>query len=276
MARGVCLVFGAGSGIGAGIARRFARGGYTVCLVRRKDRDKLEALAAEIRGLGVPAHAHLCDGTRENDVTDLIDTIENSIGPIEVAVYNLGANVGDRPIQALDARVFTRAWQLGALGAFLVGKAVSKHMAARGRGTLIFTSATAAVRGNQGQAAHSAAMMGRRGVAMSFAHELAAAGVHVAHVVIDGIVDSPDTLGKFFPEQFQRMRDEKGPHGGIVEPDKLSETYWHLHVQDRCAWTFELDVRPWTDTAWFHTGRAENAMGMKDGVATLVARSSKL
>eukprot|EP00933_Yihiella_yeosuensis_P020782 TRINITY_DN1659_c0_g2_i5.p1 TRINITY_DN1659_c0_g2~~TRINITY_DN1659_c0_g2_i5.p1 ORF type:complete len:291 (-),score=33.81 TRINITY_DN1659_c0_g2_i5:92-904(-) len=260
MSSPVCLVMGAGFGLGSGIARRFAREGYTVCLVRRRDKTKLEALAAELKNLGHKAIPYLCDGANEDSVRELVEGIEREVGPIEVAICNLGAQVGDRPIQKLKTEVFTLAWQLGSLSAFLLGKTVSKFMVERGRGTLLFTGATAGMRGNSGQAAHSAAMMGRRAVAQSLAHELGPLGIHVAHIVIDGLVDSPDTLGKFAPELFQALRKVKAPQEGIVLPDQVSETYWHVHSQPRCAWTFELDVRPWTDTAWFHTGRNEDAL----------------
>ncbi|CAJ1344849.1 unnamed protein product [Effrenium voratum] len=264
MASPVCLIMGAGSGIGSGIARRFAREGFIVCLVRRRDKVKLEALAEQIESQGGRAKAFLCDAADEQAVSELVEGIERDLGPIEVAVCNIGANVGDRPIQKLDMRVFNIAWQLGCVSAFVLGKAVSKHMLARGRGTLLFTGATAALRGNSGQAAHSAGMMGRRAVAQSLAHELAPQGIHVAHVVIDGLVDSPDTLGKFAPKMFQQLKELKGPQLGIVLADEISETYWHIHKQPRGVWTFEMDVRPWTDTAWFHTGRNENAMALPD------------
>lgn len=258
MAAPVCLVMGAGSGIGSGIARRFAREGFTVCLVRRRDNIKLQQLASDLTGAGFQARAFLCDGTRDDDVAKLVETIESEVGPIEVAVCNLGANVGDRPIQKLNVKIFTAAWQLGSLSAIILAKHASKYMVPRGRGTLLFTGATASMRGNAGQAAHSAAMMGRRAIAQSLAHELAPLGIHVAHIVIDGLVDAPDTIGKVAPELFKALKEAKSPQEGIVLPDQISEIYWHLHQQPRGVWTFELDVRPWTDTAWFHTGRQEN------------------
>eukprot|EP01065_Artemidia_motanka_P041566 TRINITY_DN540_c0_g1_i2.p1 TRINITY_DN540_c0_g1~~TRINITY_DN540_c0_g1_i2.p1 ORF type:complete len:267 (+),score=80.59 TRINITY_DN540_c0_g1_i2:64-864(+) len=251
--RGACLVIGAGSGIGGAIARRFAREGYVACLVRRSDKDKLEALAAFIEKEGGRAKAYQIDATNEEQVNELVSTVESDVGPVEVLVYNLGANVGHRPIKTTPTRIFQTAWRLGSLGGFLCARAVAPRMTQRGRGTIIFTGATAGVRGNHGQHAHSAAMFARRGLSQTLAHELGPKGVHVAHVIVDGPVDAPDTLGKHFPEAFNAMKAIRSKNDSLMLPEAIAENYWLIHQQPRNAWTQELDLRPYTDAAWYST-----------------------
>ncbi|KAK3275836.1 hypothetical protein CYMTET_16048 [Cymbomonas tetramitiformis] len=252
----VALIIGAGSGIGGAVAAEFASHGYTVCVVRRTDQAKLDELVKKISGDGGSARAYLLDATDDKSVERLVDEIEGQVGPIAFACYNLGANMGVRNIQNTRTDTFEKAFKLGAVGAFLLAKHVSKYMVPRAEGTIVFTSATASVRGNAGHHAHAAAMMARRGVAMSLNHELRSHGIHVCHVIVDGVVDSPDTLGKFFPEAFQSLKAKLDPRQGMLKPVDLAKTYWHLHTQSRTCWTFELDVSPWVENPWFNSPRA--------------------
>jgi NAD(P)-dependent dehydrogenase (short-subunit alcohol dehydrogenase family) len=186
--KGVCLVVGAGDGLGSAVARAFAAEGLTICITRRaRNLDRLEALADEIRAAGGEAHAFGCDAREEAEVVALFDRIEAEIGPLEVVVFNIGAKVRF-PIVETTARVFTKVWEMACFGGFLAGREAARVMAPRGRGTLIFTGATASVRGRDGFAAFAAAKAGLRALAQSLARELGPQGVHVAHVVIDGAV----------------------------------------------------------------------------------------
>eukprot|EP00756_Hemistasia_phaeocysticola_P066684 Hpha_TRINITY_DN9420_c0_g1::TRINITY_DN9420_c0_g1_i1::g.139216::m.139216 len=252
----VCLVIGAGRGIGSAVAKRFARGGFTSCVVRRSDREQQAALVEEIEKEGGKARAFQMDATDEVQVSDLVEQVESDVGPIEVLVYNLGANVGHRTIANTPTRVFQTAWKLGSLGGFLAARAAGPRMVERGRGTILFTGATAGVRGNYGQHAHSAAMFARRALSQTLAHELGPQGVHVAHVIVDGPVDSPDTLGKHFPDAFNALKRDRGSRDALVLPADIAESYWHLHSQPRNCWTQEIDLRPWSDAAWYQTTSA--------------------
>eukprot|EP00511_Aplanochytrium_stocchinoi_P013673 CAMPEP_0204885226 /NCGR_PEP_ID=MMETSP1349-20130617/12091_1 /ASSEMBLY_ACC=CAM_ASM_000710 /TAXON_ID=215587 /ORGANISM="Aplanochytrium stocchinoi, Strain GSBS06" /LENGTH=248 /DNA_ID=CAMNT_0052046569 /DNA_START=59 /DNA_END=802 /DNA_ORIENTATION=+ len=245
-AQKVILVVGAGRGIGANIGARFAREGYTACLVRRSDQKSLDQTVDLINKAGNgKAHGFLLDATQINQVNELVEKIETSIGPIDVCVYNLGANMGVRSLENTPPHIFEKAWKLGAYGGFLISRAVLPRMEMRQRGTFIFTGATAGLRGNEGQVAHSNGMFARRGMAMSLAHEFWPKGIHVAHVPVDGIVDAPDTLGKFFPELFEKAKAKNETIENIVKPQDVAETYWHLHSQSKGCWTFEMDLRPW-------------------------------
>ena len=256
---GVCLVIGAGSGVGGNVAKVFAENGMTTALVRR-DRIKLGELVDEITASGGRAVAFGgVDITKECQVKSLIDRVETELGPIEAVVYNIGAQIGSLPLASTDAWKFKRSWELGALGAFLVARAVAPLMARRARGgTMIFTSSTAAFRGNAGQAAHAAAMGARRMLAQSLCHELGPQGIHVVHVLLDGMVVSPGTLGKmwdrFSPDgsTWEETVERKRAEESIIEPRAVGEEYLRLHQQPRSSWTFEVDLRPWTDKAWFH------------------------
>ena len=248
----VCVVIGAGSGVGQGVARAFAAEGHHVVCVRRSDEAKLEALAADIREKLGEATAMKVDCTEEESVKQMMEDIERDIGPIHVAVCNIGAAMGNLPLSKLSVRVFERAWRMGSLSAFLMAKYAVPGMERRGHGTLLFTSASGAVRGNAAQMATASALSGRRRVAESLAAELAPKGIHVAHCMIDGLIDSPDTAGKFFPKAFAQMKAERDPKDGLVKGSSVGEAYVFVHKQPRNAWTFDLDLRPWYDKIWFH------------------------
>ena len=253
-AKPICLVLGAGAGIGGTVARRFAQEGYHACLCRRTDSEGLTRLVDAIKGDGGAASGFLLNAVEEGSIETRVAAIESDIGPIEVAVYNLGAQIGDRPLQQTSLKAFETGWRLATFGLFRLASAVCPRMAARGKGTLLVTSSTAAMRGNAGQHSHAAAMGGRRMLCQTLNAEFASKGVHVVHIVIDGAVDAPDTLGKMLgPERFQQLREAKGnEHDGLMLPAQIAETYVHLAKQHRSTWTHEIDLRAFSDRPWWN------------------------
>jgi NAD(P)-dependent dehydrogenase (short-subunit alcohol dehydrogenase family) len=238
-ARKAILVVGAGDATGGAIARRFAREGFVACVTRRSA-DKLEPLVAQIRAAGGAAHGFASDARIEAEVEALVERIEREIAPIEAAVFNIGANVRF-PIAETTERVYRKVWEMGALAGFLTGRAVAKAMLPRGRGTIVFTGATASLRGSAGFAAFAGAKHALRALAQSMARELGPLAIHVAHVVIAGAIDT-EFIRENFPERYAlKERD------GILDPEAIAENYWQLHRQQRSAWTHELDLRPWSE-----------------------------
>ncbi|MEN4753352.1 SDR family oxidoreductase [Pseudomonas sp. Ps21-P2] len=235
----VVLVVGAGDATGGAIARRFAREGYVACVTRRSA-DKLQPLVDSIRQSGGEAHGFASDARKEDDVVALIEQIENEIGPIEAFVFNIGANV---PCSILEetARKYFKIWEMACFSGFLNAREVALRMAKRKRGTLLFTGATAGLRGAANFAAFAGAKHGLRALAQSIARELGPMNIHVAHVVVDGAIDT-DFIRTQFPERYA-LKDEDG----ILDPEHIAENYWYLHRQPRDAWTFELDLRPWNE-----------------------------
>ena len=236
----VALVIGAGDATGGAIARRFAREGLIACVTRRSA-DALEPLLARIRAEGGEAHGFGSDARKEVDMETLVAYIEREVAPIEVAVFNVGANVRF-PLVETTERVYRKVWEMGALAGFLMGREVAKAMLPRGRGTIIFTGATASMRGGIGYCAFAGAKHALRALAQSMARELGPQGIHVAHVVIDGSIDTP-FIAENFPERYAKKSED-----GILGPDAIAENYWSLHSQPRSAWTHELDLRPWSET----------------------------
>ena len=234
------LVIGAGDATGGAIARRFARAGFTACVTRRTA-DKLVPLVQQIEAEGGSARAFGSDARKEDEMVDLVATIEREVGPIEVAVFNIGANVRF-PIRETTARVYFKVWEMGCFAGFLMGREVAKAMVPRGRGTIIFTGATASVRGGIGFSALAGAKHALRALAQSMARELGPQGIHVAHVVIDGAIDT-EFIRSNFPER-AALKDRDG----ILDPEAIAEAYWQLHTQSRTAWTHETDLRPWMET----------------------------
>jgi NAD(P)-dependent dehydrogenase (short-subunit alcohol dehydrogenase family) len=235
----VVLVIGAGDATGGAIARRFARQGFTACVTRR-NADKLAPLVARIESEGGKARAFGSDARKEEQMVELVAGIERDIGQIEVAVFNIGANVRFA-IRETTVRVYTKVWEMCALGGFLMGREAAKVMVPRGRGTILFTGATASVRGGAGFSAFSGGKHALRALAQSMARELGPEGIHVAHVVIDGAIDT-EFIRSNFPER-AALKDRDG----ILKPEAIAEAYWHLHCQHRSAWTHELDLRPWIE-----------------------------
>ena len=250
----VCLVIGAGAGIGSNVASRFAREGYHAVLCRRSDEEGLKRSVARIAEDGGAASGFLLNAVATGTIEERIAAVEADIGPIEVAVYNLGAQIGDRALAETSHKVFELGWRLGTFGLFRMASALCPLMEQRGRGTLLVTSSTAAMRGNEGQHSHAAAMGGRRLLCQSLNAEFGPKGIHVAHIIIDGMVDAPDTLGRMLGEDaFQKLRQERGlEHDGLLLPAEIADTYFHLAQQHRSAWTHEIDLRAFSDTPWWN------------------------
>jgi len=250
----VCLVIGAGAGIGGTVGRRFAREGYHAVLCRRTDADGLSRLVDMIKSDGGSASGYLLNAAEPDSIEQRVAAVESELGPIEVAIYNLGAQIGDRSLQDTPLKAFETGWRLGTFGLFRLAQAVCPRMAERGKGTLLVTSSTAAMRGNAGQHSHAAAMGGRRLLCQTLNAEFASKGIHVVHIVIDGAVDAPDTLGKMLgPERFQQLRETRGnEHDGLMLPAQIAETYLHLARQHRSTWTYELDLRAFSDRPWWN------------------------
>jgi len=234
------LVIGAGDATGGAIARRFAREGYIACVTRRTA-DKLQPLVDSIQAEGGQAYGFASDARKEEDVTALVATIEAEIAPIEVVVFNIGANVRFGILDTTE-RVYRKVWEMAALAGFLAGREAARVMLPRGRGSIFFTGATASLRGSAGFSAFAGAKHALRALAQSMARELGPRGIHVAHLVIDGAIDT-EFIARNFPERYARKADE-----GILSPDSIAEAYWQLHRQPRNAWTFEQDLRPWMET----------------------------
>lgn len=237
--RKVALVVGAGDATGGAIAVRFAREGYVACLTRRSA-DKLQPLLDVIHAAGGQAFGYGSDARKEEEVVALVDTIEREHGPIEVMVFNIGANVPSSILEE-TARKYFKVWEMACFAGFLNGREVAKRMVARGRGTILFTGATASLRGSARFAAFSGAKHALRALAQSMSRELGPHNIHVAHVVVDGAIDT-EFIRTTFPERYALKEQD-----GILDPHHIAENYWYLHTQPRDAWTFELDLRPYLE-----------------------------
>jgi short-subunit dehydrogenase len=233
------LIIGAGDATGGAIAKKFASQGLIACAVRRSA-DKLQPLVEEIKAAGGEAYGFAADARKEEDVIKLVDDIERDIAPIEVMVFNIGANV---PCSILDetARKYFKIWEMACFSGFLVGREVARRMVTRGHGTIIYTGATAGLRGSANFAAFAGAKHALRALAQSMARELGPKNIHVAHVVVDGAIDTA-FIRDNFPERYAAKDQD-----GILNPDHIADNYWHLHTQPRDAWTHELDLRPWME-----------------------------
>ncbi len=211
----VCVVIGAGDATGGAIARRFSREGYTAVVTRRTI-DKLKHLVAEIAQEGGKVHPFGSDARDEEQVAKLFREITTS-------------------------RVYRKVWEMTAFAGFLTAREAAKVMVPRGQGTMLFTGATASLRGGRGFSAFAGGKHAVRALAQSMARELAPQNIHVAHVVIDGAIDT-EWIKANFPERYNAGPD------AILNPDDIAEVYWQLHRQKRSAWTFEMDLRPWKET----------------------------
>jgi NAD(P)-dependent dehydrogenase (short-subunit alcohol dehydrogenase family) len=236
----VALVVGAGDATGGAVARRFAREGFIAC-VSRRSADKLQPLLQRIEAEGGVAHGFGSDARKEGEVAALFAKIEAEIAPIDVVVFNIGANVRFG-ITDTTERVYRKVWEMAALAGFLVGREAARVMRPRGRGSIIFTGATASVRGGAGFSAFAGAKHALRALAQSMARELGPQGIHVAHTLIDGAIDT-EFIASNFPERYALKSDD-----GILDPEAIAEAYWQLHRQHRSAWTQEMDLRPWMET----------------------------
>ena len=241
---GSVAIVGAGDFIGAAIARRFAAEGYRVHGGRR-DGDKLAALQAEIAASGGSFQGYTLDARSEEAVTAFLDRADAD-APLEVCVFNIGANV-NFPILETTERVFRKVWEMACHAGFLTGREAARRMLAHGRGTILFTGATASLRGGKGYAAFASAKFGLRAVAQSMARELAPRNIHVAHLVIDAGVDTAWVRARI-AEAKGRDAAADPPPDALVDPMSIAETYWQIHKQPRDAWTHELDLRPYAET----------------------------
>ncbi len=248
----VCLVIGAGAGIGGTVAKKFATNGYHAFLARRTDEEGLNKLISDIEKSGGKASGSLLNVIEENSIEDLVNKIESGIGPIDTVIYNIGAQIGDRALAETSYKAFEMGWRMATFGLFRLAQVITPKMKERKTGNIIVTSATSAVRGNGGQHSHAAAMGGRRMLCQSLNAEFSKDGIHVAHVIIDGAVDAPDTLGKMLgPELFEQFKEQKGKNGMIL-PEEVAETYLFIAKQKKSTWTHEIDIRAFSDQAWWN------------------------
>ena len=248
----VCLVIGAGAGIGGTVAKKFASDGYHAYLARRTDEEGLNRLIKEIEDAGGKASGSLLNVIEESSIEDLVNKIESEIGPIDTVIYNIGAQIGDRALADTSYKAFEMGWRMATFGLFRLAQVLTPKMKERQTGNIIVTSATSAVRGNGGQHSHAAAMGGRRMLCQSLNAEFSKDGIHVAHVIIDGAVDAPDTLGKMLgPELFEQFKEQKGKNGMIL-PEEVAETYLFIAKQKKSTWTHEIDIRAFSDQAWWN------------------------
>jgi len=248
----VCLVIGAGAGIGGTVAKKFAANGYHAFLARRTDEEGLNKIINEIETSGGKASGSLLNVIEENSIEDLVNKIESEIGAIDTVIYNIGAQIGDRALAETSYKAFEMGWRMATFGLFRLAQVVTPKMKERQAGNIIVTSATSAVRGNGGQHSHAAAMGGRRMLCQSLNAEFSKDGIHVAHVIIDGAVDAPDTLGKMLgPDLFEKFKEQKGENGMIL-PEEVAETYLFIAKQKKSTWTHEIDIRAFSDQAWWN------------------------
>ena len=236
------LIVGAGDATGAAIAKAFAREGYVACVNRRaRNTEQLQSLALSIRAEGYAAQAYPGDARVEDEVVAMVNAIERDIGPIEVAVFNIGANV-NFSILDMTAQVYRKVWEMAAFSGFLMGREVAKRMVQRQSGTIIFTGATASIRGGSGYSAFSGAKGALRMLAQSMARELGPHNIHVAHIIIDGGIDTA------FIRSIRPDFDAAKAADKLLSPDAIALQYVALHKQHRSAWTHEMDLRPWAET----------------------------
>ncbi|WP_315832387.1 SDR family NAD(P)-dependent oxidoreductase [Bradyrhizobium prioriisuperbiae] len=241
---GVVLLVGAGDAIGAAVARRFAAGGFKVCIARR-EAAKSQALIDELKATGADVRAFSVDARNEEQVKALFAEVEDKVGPIEVCLFNAGSNV-NKPLLETTEKLFFKAWELACFAGFLVGREAANHMLKRGRGTMLFTGATASVRGGKGFAAFSAAKFGLRAVAQAMARELGPQNIHVVHLLIDAGVDSEEIHRRYKAMRGIDVTDI--PPDSLTKTSSIAEAYWFVHHQSRDGWTHELDLRPGVET----------------------------
>jgi NAD(P)-dependent dehydrogenase (short-subunit alcohol dehydrogenase family) len=234
----IALIIGAGDHLGSAIARRFAKEGFHIVATRR--RGDLDTLVKDVQALGADATALHSDARDEQQVIELIEKIESELGPIQVTVFNVGGNVRFG-ITETSTQVYRKVWEMCALAGFLVGREVAKKMLPRQQGTILFTGASASLRGYSGFAAFSGGKHALRALAQSMSRELGPQGIHVAHIIVDGLIENEATK-EFLPDLYASKEAD-----GIIQPDDLAEVYWQLHKQPKSAWTFEQDVRPYIE-----------------------------
>ncbi|CAB9514260.1 Uncharacterized oxidoreductase [Seminavis robusta] len=251
--RGVALIVGAGDALGSALAHKFAKEGLVVAVVRR-DASKLDLLKMDIESQNsdnnhLQAPLFRCetfpaDARKEDQMEQVVERIENTVGPIQVAIHNIGANVRFSILDpSMTANKYFKVWEMAALSAFVMGRAVAAKMQPRGSGSILFTGATSSVRGSSHFCAFAGAMHAKRALAQSMARELGPQGIHVAHVLIDGGIQTEFVKRIIGDDKYQKAVEIDG----LLEPEAIAENYWNLHQQPRVAWTHELDLRPWIE-----------------------------
>ncbi len=235
----VALIVGAGDFIGAAVAKRFARGGFKVC-VGRRNFDKLAPLINEIKEDGGEAIPFEFDARKEDVTEKVFKEIEYEIGPLDLVIFNPGGNVYF-PISETSSRVFRKVWEMSCFAGFLTGREAAKYMVPRGKGSIFFTGATASIRGSSGYSAFASGKFGLRALSQSMARELGPLNIHVAHLIIDAAVDTAFVRQLFIS---QGKDPEKLPEDTLMKPLSIAESYWNLFHQTRDGWTHELDLRP--------------------------------
>ena len=245
---------GAGAGIGGNVGKKFAKEGYHTVLARRSDEDGLNKLVADINQAGDSAVGRLLNAVDEDAIENLIVDIEKNEGPIEIVVFNLGAQFGDRTLEETSYKLFELGWRMTSFALFRVAKTLAPIMEARGGGKILVTSATSAMRGNAGQHAHAAAIGGRRLLCQTLNAELSVKGIHICHIYIDAMIEAPDTLGRLVGEKAyaQLLAEKANGKDEMVIPEKVADTYYHIAHQHRSAWTSEVDIRPFTERPWWN------------------------
>jgi hypothetical protein len=233
-------VIGAGDHIGAAIARRFAREGFTIFAGRRNG-EKLAPLVNEIEAAGGSIVARSLDARKEEEVVAFLQDADQR-APLEVCIFNVGANV-NFPFVETTERVFRKVWEMACYSGFLAGREAAKHMLARGRGCIFFTGATASLRGSVGYAAFASAKFGLRAVAQSAARELGPKNIHVAHLIIDAGVDTAFVRERIKAQGGEEALEKITPDQ-LMRPESVADAYWHLYQQPRDAWSFEHEIRP--------------------------------
>lgn len=226
MSEKVALIVGAGAGLSAALARKFASGGYAVAMAAR-DPGKLTALAAE-----TGARAYACDASSQTDMAALFNAVDGDLGVPEVAVYNPSARVRG-PVHETDPQKVRDALLISSFGAYLMAQEAVRRMLPMNRGTLLFTGASAGVKGFANSSSFAMGKFALRGLAQALARELHPQGIHVGHFVIDGGIAS--SYGS-------------KPDDSTLDPDAIAETYWQFVHQHRSAWAWEIELRPWTET----------------------------
>ena len=241
MAAKAMILMGAGDATGGAIAKRFAREGFTACVARR-NAEKLEPLVKEIEAAGGKARAFGTDSSQEDQVKEMFRVVEEEVGPIEACVFNVGNMSKKGPINDMSVDDFRKTWESCCLSGFLTGREAALYMKKRGRGSILFTGATASLRGGAGFACFASAKFALRALSQSMARELGPQGIHVAHFIIDGVINT-DNLKRNNPEWHAKKSEE----GSLLEPEDIAEAYWQMHAQKRSAWTQEMDLRPWKE-----------------------------
>jgi NAD(P)-dependent dehydrogenase (short-subunit alcohol dehydrogenase family) len=235
------IIIGAGDATGSALTRKFASHGYKVCPARRPgSKDKINALADEINNSGGWAKGFGVDARDEDSIANFFKEVEEEIAPIDVVIFNPGANVYF-PIEETTSRVYRKVWEMAAFGGFLTGREAAKYMKKRGSGSIFFTGATASLRGGSGFSAFAGAKFALRALSQSIARELGPEGIHVAHFIIDGAIDTA-FIKENFPDTYALKEKD-----GILSPEKIADSYWFVHSQHRSVWTQELDLRPYME-----------------------------